>query len=265
MAVKKLGEFPASGVWYGKPWRQEDHDELLSVLDSEVEEKVRVHALCELLKLGEFSVKPQLVEILTRSNNRDIRSFACRLLCSVAEHNDISCFADFLSSADEPDVKTFVIFSADTLSLQTLPYLLGLLEEWQGTELGESIKHSMQLLFPVSERPVAELSLSDFGAAYEGLAGQVSLETYYLYGKPVFPGALTQELISMSATARREKRGLMLTDVPTLLSVWSGMECPVDYATIVDDQAFGLVLDYVKQIAAMSWEMGRKYFYGRSV
>lgn len=50
-----------------------------------------------------------------------------------------------------------------------------------------------------------------------------------------------------------------------MLSIWSGVKCPVEYYTLVNDKLMRDVIDYVKQLSEMNWERGCKYFYGHKI
>ena len=49
--------------------------------------------------------------------------------------------------------------------------------------------------------------------------------------------------------------------LPRLLSIWSGIECPIDYNTIMNDNVLEELENYINKLSEMSWEKGSKYFY----
>ncbi|MBY0595217.1 hypothetical protein K4569_01805 [Bacillus bingmayongensis] len=90
----------------------------------------------------------------------------------------------------------------------------------------------------------------------------IDTNLYYYFRKPVFPGDLAKELIQKSMISLKFKKNLGIDLVPTLLSVWSGVKCPVEYNQIVDDKKYKEVIDYVTKLSNFNWEVGKKYFYG---
>jgi hypothetical protein len=56
-----------------------------------------------------------------------------------------------------------------------------------------------------------------------------------------------------------------MESIPILLSVWSGKRCPVQYETLMDEEIFQQLTDYIGTLSKRSWERGRKYFYGHIV
>ena len=53
--------------------------------------------------------------------------------------------------------------------------------------------------------------------------------------------------------------------IPTLLSIWSGIKCPVEYNTVVNEEKFKQLLSYVEGLSEMDWRSGGKYFYGHLI
>ena len=72
-------------------------------------------------------------------------------------------------------------------------------------------------------------------------------------------------MLDASAPSRKNGERLHEITIPTMLSIWSGIECPVQYHTVVDDETMRKVIEYVKRLSKMNWERGCKYFYGHKV
>ena len=256
---------PFTGIWYGKASTENNLIELWRNIESCMEEKEKLWSIIEMLKIGEFSAKKHLTEIIIKTKNKDIKNLSLRVFCSVAKHEDIDQFDNILKNAEENEIKMFVLYSIHTLSLEIIPYILALLEDWKGTELEQSMRYSLEMIFPYRKFLGDDCSLDDIGEFYREKITRLDCEKYYFQGEPIFIGTLTKELINYSIIAKKEARALQLTNIPTLLSIFSGIECPVNYSTIIDDKIMGQILNYVKQLASMEWEKGCKYFYGHKL
>ncbi len=100
---------------------------------------------------------------------------------------------------------------------------------------------------------------------FDAFVANLDLGIYYYMGKPVFPGDLTRSLMAKTAPLRVRHEKMELAIEPSLLSVWSGVKCPVYYGDVITDAKFGELLNYIEALAAMPWGRGTKYFYGHEV
>ena len=108
---------------------------LLSLTRDSATEKESFILINELLKLGDFSVKRLLIELMNSTRDELVLNLCTRLFCSAATHDDLleTNNLKFLSSASEDGVHNFVVSAGETLSYHVVPYLLALLEEWEDT------------------------------------------------------------------------------------------------------------------------------------
>lgn len=107
--------------------------------------------------------------------------------------------------------------------------------------------------------------VDELGNLYLDYIKGTDTDKYYYYMEPVFPGTLAKKLVEKAVISLKNKDTLKTNVIPSLLSVWSGVKCPVEYNTIVTDEKFKDVLNYIDVLSKMDWEMGRKYFYGYSI
>ena len=85
---------------------------------------------------------------------------------------------------------------------------------------------------------------------------------YVLYGQPVHPSLLARRLVERASMAAASGEQLGITVPGSLLSIWSGVECPVDYDTQMDGERLDAVHAYVDTLSRKDWVRGAKYFYG---
>lgn len=230
----------------------------------------RIIYLVDLLKIGDFSAKEELTKLMLESSDTNIRKLSCQIFCCVAIHSDIKILRDYLEQIQknededelEDELEDFVSFSIYTLSPNVISLLLDLLDTWEG-EIESSLQVSLDSFFPGLESD-DENSLKEIRDFYTRKREEYN--SFYIYeGSPAFPGNWTKVLLERAATARYYGETLNQTSIPTLLSLWSGIDCPAYFMTKIDDDMFGKLLNYAKQMASTKWEKGSKYFFGHKI
>ena len=255
------------GIWYGDILNNISKDELWHKINNENDERKKLLIIIDLLKLGDFSAKQLLIKTMNESNDDSVINLCLRVFCSIAEHSDISKNEnlEILSDSNDDAVNVFVTYSKQTLSYEVVPYLLALLEEWEDTYIETTIRDALQDILNYQESISEGASVDEIGEFYINKKDKIDVEKYYYKGELAFPGILTKKLLDASALSRKDGKELKEITIPTILSIWSGIECPVQYYTVVDDEIMRKVFDYVKQLSKMNWEKGCKYFYGHKI
>ncbi|URZ02825.1 Imm47 family immunity protein [Clostridium felsineum] len=265
--MNEKDDIMCKGIWYGSIPNNISKEELLNKINNENDEKKKLLAIIDLLKLGDFSAKQLLIKMMNESNNYSVVNLCLRVFCSIANHSDIYKNENLklLSNADDDAVNVFVAYSKQALSYEVVPYLLALLDEWEDTNVEISIRDALQDILNYQESISANASVDEIGEFFINKREKIDAEKYYYKGNLAFPGVLTKKLLDASAFSRKFGTELKEITIPTMLSIWSGIECPVEYYTIVNDEIMKKVFDYVKQISKMNWEKGCKYFYGHKI
>ncbi|BBB62099.1 hypothetical protein UNDKW_3826 [Undibacterium sp. KW1] len=245
------------GPWFGE--KPESLDAIKSL--SSDNEEARFFEICRRLKCGDFTARSELERFILSCTNEVVKRLSIRLYCYIARHQDISFLGNLLASCTHEEVFSIVIYAPHTLSLQIVPYLFALLEEYESTSIEENILSSINKICPF-EYYGGRVNIAELGERFAGFAKKMNLENYYYDGAEAFAGNLTKILIETAALARQGKMSFPLTDVPTLLSIWSGEKCPLFYGEQVADSDFESVIKFSKHIASMRWIRGKKYFYG---
>lgn len=256
-----------TGIWYGSIPNNISKEELWYKINNENDEKKKLLAIIDLLKLGDFSAKQLLIKMMNESNNYSVVNLCLRVFCSIGNHSDIYKNENLklLSNADDDAVNVFVAYSKQALSYEVVPYLLALLGEWEDTNVEISIRDALQDILNYQESISENASVDEIGEFFMKKREKIDAEKYYYKGDLEFPGVLTKQLLDASTFSRKFGTELKEITIPTMLSIWSGIECPVEYYTIVNDEIMEKVFDYVKQISRMNWEKGCKYFYGHKI
>ncbi|SFQ65586.1 Immunity protein 47 [Priestia endophytica DSM 13796] len=165
----------------------------------------------------------------------------------------------------EDNAYVFASCARETLSPEVVPYLLALLEERDDIVVEEVIRDSLDHMMDYTENLDWNATVDEIGSYYREWMNTLSPTFYYYNRKPVFLGELTKTLVQRAFAVREQNTPLKMESIPILLSVWSGKGCPVQYKTVLDEEIFQQLTDYIDTLSERSWERGRKYFYGNSV
>jgi len=258
-----------AGVIYKRAISSLDRNKIWEIIHSTPKEETKLLAIVDLLKLGDFSVKTELIKMMMESSDCKIRLLCCRIFCCIANHSDCSLFRAYLENilerGDEAELKDFVLCSQYTLSPEILPYLLALLSEWEGSEIEEKVRIVLGELFPFINFLSEDVSVNMIEEIFAEKISLIDKEIYFYHGEPSFPGVWTKELLERAIDARWQGDVLRQTFTPSILSLWSGEVCPAFFLTKIDDDMIGNLHTYVKQIAFTKWDKGCKYFYGHKI
>ena len=111
-------------------------------LEGDMEEKRFLEYLKQ-FQQGDFSKKEQFVEMFLNSSEDEIFILGMRLFMAIASHKDFELLEEFMSECDEEELRVFLAYVEESLSLQVIPYLLALYEDWEGTDVGDDIARSI--------------------------------------------------------------------------------------------------------------------------
>lgn len=255
------------GNWYGKCNPNGDIASLRAALAEASTEADTAQIITELFKLGDFAAKEKLIQQMNTTKNENMMNVYIRLFCMVASHQDLLKTENlaFLSDLSEQNADVFASYAVQTLSYEAVPYLLAMLDEWEDTNVEETIRNSLDIFLNYSDELDEDAAVDEIGQFYLDLMKKVDADQYYYYSTPVFPAPLAKKLIEKSAVSRHEQAPLGTHLIPFLLSVWSGILCPIEYNTVVDDRLLDGVYHYVQALSEMDWEAGVKYFYGHPI
>ena len=229
-------------IWYGEISKH-TIENLKSNLRDSATEKESFILINKLLKLGDFSVKGLLIELM---NSHD----------DLLETNNLK----FLSSASEDGVHNFVVSAGETLSYHVVPYLLALLEEWEDTFVEKAIRNELSWMLGIEDE-YYEVSLEEFNEAYSGFIENNDTQEYYYHNRLSFPGDLAKELVSEVMSSLRDRTTYNVVTIPSVLSIWSGIKCPIQYDTIITNEKNRELMSYIDVLTKKEWKIGKKYFY----
>lgn len=245
-------------VWFGKI------GEYNSAEYSDLAVKKLLIILAE-FQQGNFAQISELPRISQSSSNNDIRKFALRLFLSAASHNDLMMLSDMIDETSENDVSDFCYFSESSLSLQTLPYLLAILETWEGTNVGKMVCQTIGYIIDFLPAQDGECSLDEVASECKMFLNTHDQEKYYYAGNEFFVGNLTKQLVNEAMMCKAQGKLYYSDQVPSILSIVTGIKCPVQPGIQITDVVIERIMRYIKVLSARKWMSGCKYFYGNII
>ncbi|MBS2967916.1 hypothetical protein J9317_03890 [Metabacillus sp. KIGAM252] len=256
-----------NSIWYGEQSTSRDINSLKNTLPQITNEIECMIIIAELLKLGDFESKQLLIDLLNTAKDEEVLNFCIKLFCSVSSHKDLLNSENllFLSNVSEKNADTFASSAVYTLSYHVIPYLLALLEEWEDTSVEETIRNSLDIMLDYTDEIGEDATVEEIGELYYNTIKSINRDKYYYYLKPVFPGDLARNLVEKSIISLRSESPLNTHVIPSLLSIWSGLRCPVYYSLVINDAKYKELINYVKTLSNLEWETGEKYFYGNKI
>lgn len=253
-----------NSIWFGEKSALSQSEIKDHILKANTETEVLLN-LIELYKIGDFTQKPLLIQLMNQTNDVAVLNLCIRVFLAIATHDDLkeSNNLRFLSEGTEETINTFASAAITSLSLEIIPYLLALLEEWE--EIDETaiiIKDSIDFFLNFEEQLGEEVSVDELGEYYFKYCDDKDTENYYFEQSLAFPGDLSKKLIQRLMVAANNQELLKIELVPSLLSIWTGEKVPGDYNTKISSNNYNYFIEYIDRLSKKNWEKGRKYFYG---
>ena len=188
-----------------------------------------------------------------------------RVFFAIATHDDLrdSNNLQFLSKGTEETIDTFASAATTSFSLEVVPYLLALLEDWN--EIDDTaiiIKDSLDFFLDYEVKIGEEATAEEIGDYYVEYCNENDPESYYFRQNLAFTGDLAKKLVQRAMIAVHNEEPLKMELIPSLLSILTGEKVPGDYRTIMNASYYKKMMEYIDNISIKSWEKGQKYFYG---
>ncbi|MDN3955969.1 Imm47 family immunity protein [Sporolactobacillus laevolacticus] len=253
-----------NSIWFGEKSTLSQSEIKENILKADTETEILFNLL-ELYKIGDFTQKPLLIQLMNRTKDEAVLNLCIRVFLAVATHDDLrdSNNLRFLSEGTEETINTFASAAITSLSLDIIPYLLALLEEWD--EISDTaiiIKDSIDSFIDFEEQIGEEATVDEIGDFYFKYCDENDTKSYYFQQNLAFPGDLSKKLIQRVMIAANSDEPLKMEIIPYLLSIWTGEKVPGDYNTIISASNYKDFIDYIKELSTRNWEKGQKYFYG---
>lgn len=255
------------GIWYGSEKDIKEIDKIKENLVKVTTERECILSIVEILKAGDLSVKKLLIQLMNSTKDDDILNLCIRGFCDISTHEDLKDSNNlvFLSNTSDFAAFTFAASAPSTLSYEVVPYLLAMLKEWEDTYVEETIKDSLDKILNYSEELNDDAEVDEIGQLFIEYTKDEDRTIYYYEQEPVFPGNLTKQLMERAYISLNTGSEVEMYTIPSLLSIWSGIKCPVEYDMVMNSEEMEKLIGYIDELIKIPWIKGRKYFYAKEV
>ena len=253
-----------NSIWFGEKTTLSQAEIKEHLLKSHTERDILFN-LIELYKIGDFTQKPLLIQLMNGTQDEAVLNLCIRVFFAIATHDDLrdSNNLRFLSKGTEETIDTFASAAITSLSLEVVPYLLALLEDWN--EIDDTaiiIKDSLDFFLDYEAKIGEEATVEEIGDYYAEYCNENDPESYYFQQNLAFPGDLAKKLVQRAMIAVHNEEPLKMELIPSLLSILTGEKVPGDYRTIMNASHYKKMMEYINNLSIKNWEKGQKYFYG---
>lgn len=215
-------------------------------------------------KNGNFQNKNDFVKCFLNNDDRNVFIKGFQTFMAVCSHEDFGLLTDFFASCDEDRLQVFLAYVKDSLSLQAVPYLLALLEEWEDTETGIRIHQLiMEMMGQYCDEEISDVE--ECGNAFIDFSKTHDLNKYYFKGQMINYGVMAKELITVAMSCKAANRPFYAAVLTEVLSDSFGIESPIRSRDMITDEKVSQLFEYVKKIAAINPEPGVKYYFGNKI
>ncbi|MED4062607.1 Imm47 family immunity protein [Priestia megaterium] len=253
-----------NSIWFGEKTTLSQAEIKEHLLKSHTERDILFN-LIELYKIGDFTQKPSLIQLMNRTKDEAVLNLCIRVFFAIATHDDLrdSNNLRFLSKGTEETIDTFASAAITSLSLEVVPYLLALLEDWN--EIDDTaiiIRDSLDFFLDYEAKIGEEATAEEIGDYYVEYCNENDTESYYFQQNVAFPGDLAKKLVQRAVIAAHNEEPLKMELIPSLLSILTGEKVPGDCRTIMNASHYKKMMEYINNLSIKNWEKGQKYFYG---
>lgn len=215
-------------------------------------------------KNGNFQNKKEFAKCFLNNDDKQVFISGCQTFAAICTHEDFELLNDFFASADEEHLQVFLTYVSESLSLQSIPYLLALMEKWGNTEIGIMIH---RIIMDMLGKPcdVVKADVEECGREFAEFSKTHDLQQYYFKGQVINYGEFTKKLILIAMSCKNANQPFFGGEISNLFTISFGVECPVKDGEMVADEKVAQIFAFVKRIADINPKPGTKYYLGKKI
>ena len=214
---------------------------------------------------GDFSAKREFVDFFINASDWNIYVLGIRLFVAICSHSDMEMLAPFLSECDEKQLRVFLAYIPEALTVQAAPFLLALYEEWEDAYVGQDIARCICEMLGKEYHDEVHYDVNELGDLFVSFSKGNDLTLYYYKGQLYSAGEMTKRIISMAMYCRSKSKKFLGDQMPSILSNGIGVECPVHYNVEINDDTISRLYEYVDAVIGKQQSRGEKYFYNHII
>lgn len=216
-------------------------------------------------QFGDFSMKEKFVDFFLHTSDWNEYVLGVRLFMAICSHSDLEMITEFLSKCNEKQLQVFLAFMPESLTVQTIPLLLALSEDWKGTYIEQDIALCIREMLGSEYDNEVDCNINELGNDFILFSKENDLSLYYYRGKPYFAGDMTKRIVSMAMYCRSNSKKFLSNQMPSILSNGTGIKCPVYYGMDISNNVVGRLYGYINKVINKQQVRGQKYFYNHLI
>lgn len=241
-------------------WFEDTNNTNIQYTTKQCEENKMIEYIRQFQK-GNFQYKKEFVDYFLFSSDHQVFVLGMRLFMAIANHTDFKFLEDFLSECEEKQLRVFLAYVQESMSLHAIPYLLPLCEEWEDTNVEKDIARCICGMLGQRYCDEENYEVEQLGELFVEFTKYHDINQFYFNGEEYFSGNLTKMIINVAMACYNKKIAFYTDQIPSILSNSSGIKCPVSYGIMIDDLRIKELYDYVYSISTLEQRKGEKYFY----
>lgn len=216
-------------------------------------------------KKGNFSNKKKFVDFFSTASDWNIYVLGIRLFMAICSHSDMEMLVSFLSRCSDEQLRVFLAYVPESLTIQAIPFLLALYEDRKGACIRQDIARCIYEILGCKYDEKRSYDINELGDLCISFLQVKDPSKYYFKGKTYFTGDMTKEIISMVIYCRAKSLKFLSDQIPSILSHETGIMCPIRQNTDINSDAISQIYGYVNVIAKQQHIRGSKYFYNHII
>ena len=175
-----------------------DNEKIINKLD---EENKLLNYLVQ-FQDGDFSSKEEFVNYFLNTSDWNTYVLGTRLFMAICSHSDVKMVIPFLSECNKKQLQVFLAFMPESLTIQFVPLLLALYEDWKDTDLRQNIVRCICEMLGYEFHYEIQYDINELENLFISFSRENDLFLYYYRGQPYFVGDMTKQIISMAMYCR---------------------------------------------------------------
>lgn len=214
---------------------------------------------------GDFSNKKEFVEFFLNTSDWNIYVMGIRLFMTICNHSDMELLSEWLSNCDEKQLRVFLAYVPESLTVQAVPFLLALYEIWEETYVGQDIARCICEILGENFYEEKHYDIDELGDLFVLFSDENDLNMYYYKGQRYFIGEMTKKIITMAMYCQSKSKKFLGNQMSSIISNGTGKECPIYYNVEITGEVISSMYEYVNNIAQIQQTVGNKYFFNHQI
>lgn len=235
------------------------NEEIRNMQYSSADEK-SLEALLVQFQSGNFSQKTKIYDLMS-SNDRDIQKCAAVIGGLVGTNKEIECIFDNVEKWEDTEVQYFIAYSVYFLASNIGKFLFDMYDEWEETYVCSAIENSLSYYLGIE----MDEEIGEAIQYYDEIKDSFDINKYYFNGELIDYDFVCYYVLEQARYSFYQKIEIGAFTEISILTIVSGLICPVNSHTIIDQESMVKLGNYLDKIKDMGLSEGEKYFWGHQI